>query len=120
MLLWVGYEPRRLSADARSLIGDEANDLLFSAISIAEVAIKYARGQPDFRVDPHILRRQLIDNGYAELALSAEHAAAVADLPPIHKDPFDRLLLAQARVEAVLLLTADKVMARYAGLTRTV
>ena len=120
LLLWLGYAPHRLSAEARTLIGDPDNQPLFSAISIAEVAIKFARGLPDFRVDPHVLRRQLIDNGYEELPLTSAHAAAVAGLPPIHKDPFDRLLLAQARVAAVPLLTGDAVVMRYAGLVRAV
>ena len=120
LLLWLGYEPHRLSADARALIGDRDNHPLFSAISIAEVAIKFARGHPDFRVNPNVLRRQLGENGYEELALTSAHAAAVADLPPIHKDPIDRLLLAQARVEAVPLVTADPVVGRYAGLVRVV
>ena len=116
LLLWVGYAPERLSTKAHGLIEDTDNELLFSAISIAEVAIKFARGLPDFRVEPNILRQQLIINGYNELALTSAHAAALASLPPIHRDPFDRLLLAQARVESVVLLTSDRMVARYLGL----
>ena len=118
ILLWAGYEPRRLSAKARALIEDDANELLFSAISIAEVSIKFARGMADFTVDPGILRRQLLDNGYGELPLTGQHSLALTDLPPIHKDPFDRLLLAQARVEGVLLVTGDAVVAGYVGLVQ--
>lgn len=116
LLLWAGYAPERLSAKARGLIEDTDNELLFSAISIAEVAIKFARGLPDFRVEPNILRQQLIDNGYKELALSSSHAVAVASLPSLHKDPFDRLLLAQARVEGIFLMTADRAMRGYVGI----
>lgn len=88
---------------------------MFSAASVWEVAIKSALGRDDFSVDPRVLRRALLDNGYVELAISGAHAAAVLDLPPIHRDPFDRLLVAQAQVEGIALLTADATVARYPG-----
>jgi PIN domain nuclease of toxin-antitoxin system len=100
---------------ALRLIRDEANTLCFSAASIWEVAIKRAQGRPDFRTDPHVLRRSLLDNAYVELPITSEHAAGVAFLPPIHKDPFDRLLIAQATIEGVVLLTADAKVAQYDG-----
>ncbi|MFO1143519.1 MAG: type II toxin-antitoxin system VapC family toxin [Amaricoccus sp.] len=86
---------------------------MFSAASIWEVAIKAGLGRPDFQVDAGFLRRGLTDNGYLELAVTSQHAAAAAGLPPVHRDPFDRMLVAQAQVEGVRLLTADPVLAGY-------
>ncbi|OWJ66994.1 type II toxin-antitoxin system VapC family toxin [Inquilinus limosus] len=105
----------RLSAAAVALIKDPANELIFSAVSIWEVAIKAGRGRPDFAVNPHLLRRGLLDNGYVELAVTGAHAAAVMGLPDHHKDPFDRLLVAQATIEGVTLVTADARLAGYPG-----
>ncbi len=104
-----------MSAEAAALIDDETNLLHFSAASIWEAAIKSALGRADFNVDPHLLRRGLLDNGYVEVAVTSEHAAAVVSLPTIHKDPFDRLLVAQAAVEGLTLLTVDAELARYPG-----
>ena len=98
---------------ARSLISDPENELLFSAASLWEIAIKAGLGRADFRVDAARLRRGLLNNGYRELAITGEHAVAVTGLPMIHKDPFDRLLLAQGLVEDVTLLTCDPVMTQY-------
>jgi len=113
LLLWSAGQSARLSPRARSLIGDPGNELLFSAASLWEITIKAGLGRQDFRVDPARLRRGLLNNGYRELAVTGEHAVAVAGLPAIHKDPFDRLLLAQSIVEDITLLTSDAVMARY-------
>ncbi|TAL97770.1 MAG: type II toxin-antitoxin system VapC family toxin [Paraburkholderia sp.] len=119
LLLWtsVASEDIRsngsLSGEARGLIEDEGNELLFSAASVWEVAIKNALGRPDFKVDPHLFRRALLDNGYIELTISSAHTAAVANLPDHHKDPFDRLLVAQATVEGITLLTNDETVAAY-------
>jgi PIN domain nuclease of toxin-antitoxin system len=93
---------------------------MFSAASLWEVAIKSGLGRDDFRVDARLLRRGLLDNGYDELAITGEHAVAVANLPPIHKDPFDRMLAAQSAVEGILLLTADPVVAQYPGPVRKI
>jgi PIN domain nuclease of toxin-antitoxin system len=97
------------------LIDDLANRLHFSAASIWEAAIKFSLGRTEFRVDPGILRRALIDNGYVELPVTSEHGVAVAGLPPVHKDPFDRILIAQALVEGFTLLTTDAMLGRYPG-----
>jgi PIN domain nuclease of toxin-antitoxin system len=113
LLLWAAYEPEKLPAASRALIEDGRNTLLFSAASIWEVAIKAGLGREDFTVDAGVLRRGLIENGYQELALTSDHAAAVADLPPLHKDPFDRVLMAQARREGITLVTADARVAEY-------
>ena len=120
LLLWAAADSRRLSAGARKLIDDTANELLFSAASMWEIVIKRALRRSDFRVDARALRRALIDNGYGELAIAGPHALAVEMLPPIHADPFDRMLIAQAAVEGVTLLTSDQTVARYAGPVRQV
>ena len=115
VLLWAAGMPDRLPPDARALIEDPANTPYFSAASLWEVAIKSGLGRDDFRVDPRLLRRALLENGHAELAITGAHAVAVDLLPPIHGDPFDRLLVAQAQIEAMTLLTADEIVARYPG-----
>jgi PIN domain nuclease of toxin-antitoxin system len=120
LLLWAAGEPGRLSARARALIKDPANELVFSAASLWEIAIKRRLGRDDFHVDPRLLRRGLIDNGYGELAMTSEHAVATDSLPPLHKDPFDRILVAQATVEGITLLTADPMVTQYRGPVRKV
>ncbi|MDF1488992.1 type II toxin-antitoxin system VapC family toxin [Tessaracoccus caeni] len=120
LLLWAAYEPGKLSDEARRLIVDPANTLVFSAASIWEVAIKSGLGRSDFAVDANVLRRALVDNGYVELAISAAHAASVSALPPIHHDPFDRILLAQARAEGITLLSSDGKVGQYGSPVRSV
>ena len=93
---------------------------MFSAASIWEIAIKRGLGRADFRADPRLLRRGLLDNCYAELPVTSAHAAALDSLPPLHKDPFDRILIAQATIEGVTLLTSDPRVARYPGPIRGV
>jgi PIN domain nuclease of toxin-antitoxin system len=117
ILIWAA-EDRNLSAAVRALIEDEDNDLAFSAVSLWEIAIKAALSREDFRVDVARLARALIDHGYRELPMTGAHAAALTHLPPIHKDPFDRMLVAQATVERLTLVTADPVVAKYAGPVR--
>ena len=107
ILLWSAGQPDKLSDEARSLLLDTSNRLFFSAASIWEIVIKRGLGRDDFKVDPLRLLKQLVINGYAEVAVSSDHALAVEVLPPLHKDPFDRILIAQARTEGMLLLTAD-------------
>ena len=120
LLIWAVRSPKRLSADARRQIDDPDNELVFSAANIWEVAIKSSLGRADFQFDARVLRRNLLDNGYLELSIDSEHAAAVGDLPPIHRDPLDRILIAQSAVEGIALLTHDPVVARYGGLVRAV
>ena len=115
ILLWAAATPERLSPRTRAKIEDTANLPVFSAASLWEVAIKGGLGHEDLRVNAAVLRRGLLDNGYEELAISGEHAAAVATLPPLHKDPFDRMLVAQAMTEGIVLLTADDLVAQYSG-----
>ncbi|PWR25714.1 type II toxin-antitoxin system VapC family toxin [Zavarzinia aquatilis] len=120
LLLWAASAPDRLAPAVVDLLEDGNNSPVFSAASLWEVTIKRGLGRADFTVDPRLLRRGLIDNGYAELAITSEHAVAVDGLPPLHKDPFDRILVAQAQVEELLLLTADAAIARYPGPIRLV
>lgn len=120
LLLWASSAPKKLSKAARAVIEDSDVDLVFSAASLWEVSIKSTLGRDDFDVDPRKLRRGLLDNDWRELAIQSEHAVAVADLPALHKDPFDRMLLAQAHVEGFTLLTTDDVVAKYPGQVRKV
>ena len=120
LLLWAAGEPQKLSADARALLEEPGQTLWFSAVSLWEVAIKHKLGRDDFRVEPRRLRRGLLDNGWRELPITSEHAIATDDLPALHKDPFDRMLLAQAHVEGVTLVTSDNVVAQYPGAVRKV
>ena len=120
ILLWAAGQPARLSAAARKLLSDRRNELLFSAASLWEIAIKRTLGREDFRVEPRLVRRGLLDNGYTELPVTSQHAVNIDSLPLLHKDPFDRLLLAQAFSEGITLLTADAQLARYAGPVRKV
>lgn len=115
VLLWAAGQPDRLSAKTRRLLADEQNLLLFSAASLWEIAIKRGLLRKDFQVDPRLLRRGLLDNGYHELPILSVHVVAIESLPAIHKDPFDRLLVAQATVEGVTLLTLDPIVAKYPG-----
>ena len=120
LLLWAASEPKRLPKSARVLLQDAENELLFSAASLWEVAIKSGLGRNDFQVDARLLRRGLLDNGYAELPITSEHAVNIDHLPAAHKDPFDRILVAQAMVEGIVLLTNDRKLMRYPGPIRKV
>lgn len=115
LLLWAAGAPSRLSSKALTWMNDADNALLFSPVSIWEVAIKSSLGREDFAVDPSLLRRGLIDNGWLEVAVTSKHAVATSRLPALHKDPFDRMLIAQAMEEGVRLITADRTVAAYAG-----
>lgn len=120
VLLWAAGDPGRLAPSACDLLNAPENEPFFSAASLWEIVIKRGLGRDDFRVDPSALRRGLLDNGYAELPIESRHAVAVSGLPPIHKDPFDRILVAQAQVEGILLVTADPLVARYPGPVRQI
>lgn len=120
LLLWAANQFDKLSLTAIQLMGDSHNELVFSAASIWEVTIKQGLGRDDFRVNPRLLRRGLLENGYQELAITGVHALAVGQLPSIHKDPFDRLLVAQAQSESIILLTADSLVAQYGDMVKLV
>ncbi len=95
------------------MLNDPYSEPVFSSASMWEIAIKNLLGRPDFRVNARLLRRGLLDNGYLELPITSEHVVAIDGLPPLHKDPFDRLLIAQSLVEGITLLTSDPVVNRY-------
>jgi len=120
LLLWAANEPKRLPKAARVLIADVENELLFSAASLWEITIKRGLGRDDFKVDARVLRRGLLDNGYTELPITSEHAVNIDQLPSTHKDPFDRILVAQATVEGITLLTNDRRLLDYPGPIRKV
>jgi len=120
LLLWAAAHPERLSAQARELIEAPDNELVFSAASLWEIAIKRGLGRSDFQLEPRVLRRALIDNGYVELPITGEHALVIDELAPLHKDPFDRMLIAQACCEGITLLTANAAVAQYPGPIRRV
>jgi len=115
ILLWAVSAPDRIAVDSLAMLRDPATSLVFSAASIWEVAIKNALDRADFRVDPRKLRDGLLRNGYTELAIRSEHAIAAGALPAIHNDPFDRMLVAQAQMEGITLLTNDNQVANYPG-----
>ena len=120
LLLWAAGSPDLLPTSARPLLEDAQNELLFSAASLWEIAIKSGLGRSDFKVDARVLRRGLLDNGYQELVITSEHAVFIDSLLPLHKDSFDRILLAQACVEGITLLTTDSLVAQYPGPVRKV
>lgn len=114
LLIWDADDFEQLSAAAVEWIGDRRNQLMFSVVSLWELSIKLGT-KKDFGVNPAVLRRGLLDNGYNELPIQSEHACFISTLPPIHKDPFDRMLIAQATVEGITLITADATIAKYPG-----
>jgi PIN domain nuclease of toxin-antitoxin system len=113
LLLWAAGSPQRLSRTALVVLKARDTALFFSAASVWEVVIKNGLGRADFQVDPSHLRHGLLLHGYEELPITGEHALAVRALPSVHKDPFDRILLAQAQSEGLTLLTADRELAAY-------
>lgn len=118
ILLWALIEPRRLRKEIVVRIRDPANEILFSAASIAEIAIKVAQGR--FDVAPERIVEAATNSGYAELPVASRHAARLASMPMHHRDPFDRLLVAQALEEPARLLTADRKLAPYSELAMVV
>lgn len=120
LLLWAAGLSERLPPEVREFLNDPASEPAYSAASLWEVAIKRGLGRADFLVDPGMLRRGLLENGYSELPVTGAHAVAVDLLPGIHRDPFDRMLVAQAQVEGITLWTMDEVVGQYPGPIRVV
>jgi len=120
LLLWAAARSRRLPKEARLLLEEPANEVFFSAASLWEIVIKAALHKPDFKVDVTLLRPALSEMGFAELPVSGTHAERLASLPPIHKDPFDRMLVAQSFAEPLVLLTNDGVLADYGDIVKVV
>ncbi len=115
LLLWIATGDRPLPTKALALLDDPSSALHFSVASIWEVAIKYASGRSNIRIDPIRLRQAFLSEGYVEIEITSAHVMGVTGLPAIHKDPFDRLLLSQAIAENLTLLTADRTLALYPG-----
>lgn len=111
ILLWAAADS--LPPKAGEIILDRQNELFFSPASIWEIGIKNSLGREDFKIDPEVLYRELLDHGYIELPINGRHALMAGALPPIHKDPFDRMLLAQAKSEGIRLLTSDAALLKY-------
>lgn len=118
LLLWLAAQPGRLPDPARDIIEDRSVDSWYSVASLWEVAIKSGLERGDFDVDARSLRRGLLAGGFLELPIDAAHVVAVTDLPKVHRDPFDRLLVAQARSEGMTLLTVDERLSAYGGCVR--
>jgi PIN domain nuclease of toxin-antitoxin system len=118
VLLWSMYRPQRLPLDIAAVIKDKSNELHFSAVSIWEIAIKRALGRPGFDVQPGEAISDALAMGFLELPVRAAAAARVATLPLIHKDPFDRLLIAQSMHLPAIFLTADRVLQGYSELVK--
>jgi PIN domain nuclease of toxin-antitoxin system len=113
MLIWTAFWPELLPTQSLQLIADDDNEIYFSPASLWEVAIKNAQNRPDFQVDAKTLRIKLLERDYHEIAITGLQATAVSDLPMLHKDPFDRLLLAQAKTEGISLITSDATLSKY-------
>ncbi len=120
LLIWSASQNPKLSPKARLLISDLSNQLWFSTASLWETAIKSALKRPDFSIEVGQLRAGLLANGYREIAVEGRHVLAFRDLKPLHRDPFDRLLVAQARSEGMTLLTSDRQLAAYGDMVRFV
>jgi len=117
---WAAGAPDRLSTRCRAMLEADENTLIFSVASLWEISAKAGLGRDDFRVDGAALRRGLLDHDYEELAISGIHALMVRDLPLIHRDPFDRMLVTQAREEGLTLVTFNAQVARYPGMIELV
>ena len=120
VLLWAVGDSERLPESARKWLEDSNNEVFFSAASLWEIAIKASLGREDFRVDPAQILEVMPETGFSELPINAAHAVEVYRLPLIHKDPFDRLLVAQSKVEPMLLLTNDDLLVQYSDNVRLI
>lgn len=120
ILVWAAAEPERLPHELVDLIRDPTNVRHFSVVSVWEIAVKAQLGRPDFRHDASVLRLGLLQNAYAELPITGRHALAAGALPAVHRDPFDRMLVAQAAEEDLILVTMDATIAAYPGPIRFV
>ena len=120
LLLWTAARSRRLPREARTLLEDPSNELYHSAASLWEIALKAGLRRADFVVDVPLLRAALSRMGFLELPVTGAHAEHLLLLPPHHKDPFDRMLVAQSLSEPLILLTNDGQLAEYGSVVRFV
>ncbi|MDE1159873.1 MAG: type II toxin-antitoxin system VapC family toxin [Neorhizobium sp.] len=115
MLVWLVGASDRLPAKARIAIENPSNLIFFSSASIWELQIKHSTGRARLALPPVILHQVLVSNQFHEVPVTSQHGLRTAALPPIHRDPFDRILIAQAMAEDMLLLTSDQMVGRYPG-----
>lgn len=115
LLIWLAFHDKKLPKQVADIHEDPESELYFSVISIWETAIKQALGRKDFQADAGWLRNGLLNEGYTEILVEGRHALDVRSLPHLHRDPFDRMLIAQARVEGLVLLTSDEAISKYSG-----
>jgi PIN domain nuclease of toxin-antitoxin system len=120
ILIWALIEPERLKSDVRTVLEDPANDVLFSTASVWEMAIKAGLGRADFRIPPARIVAAAVESGFVELPVRSAAALRVAALPHHHRDPFDRLLVAQALTEPAMFYTADARLTVYSELVTCV
>jgi PIN domain nuclease of toxin-antitoxin system len=120
LLLWASARTRRLPKEARRILENPRNEVHFSAVSLWEIAIKLGLRRTDFRADLGLLRPALSEMGFVELPVTGAHAERLVDLPPIHKDAFDRMLVAQSLSEPFILLTNDDALEAYGEVVRVV
>ncbi|MCL2010696.1 MAG: type II toxin-antitoxin system VapC family toxin [Synergistaceae bacterium] len=113
MLIWLLFWPEILPRKAREIIGEEENDLCFSPVSLWEVSIKRSQNKPGFQLNARLMQENLLEKGCLEVPITSSHTITAGELPVLHKDPFDRLLISQAMVENLFLLTSDKKIAEY-------
>ncbi len=113
VLLWALMAPERLCAGLQASLQDQGTKVLFSAASIWEVAIKRSLARLDFSFEPETVAQAALETGFASMPVQHDHACRVRHLPPLHADPFDRLLLAQAQCEGAQLVTADRLLMQY-------
>ena len=120
LLIWLALGDSKLPQEVADLHKHPESELCFSVISVWETAIKQALGRKDFQVDAGLLRTDLLDEGYTEILVESRHALEVRNLPQLHRDPFDRMLIAQSRVEGLVLLTSDEDICKYQGTVKRV
>jgi PIN domain nuclease of toxin-antitoxin system len=120
ILAWFAEDDAKLSDEMRDTLEDSENEIFFSSASIWELTIKRGLNRRGFNIEPRIMHRALLENGFNELVVNSRHAFMLEALPPIHKDPFDRIRIAQATAEGMLFLTSDEMLARYPGPIRFV
>ena len=120
VLLWALSAPERLAPAVHAIIAEPSNTIYFSSASIWEIAVKSALGRPDFAFEPEQVTAAAVQTGFRELAVTSRHAAMVAKLPRLHRDPFDRLLVAQAIALPAKFFTCDEILAGYSELVELI
>jgi len=110
-LIWAGWG--LMDETIGEIIAE--SDIYFSTVSLWEIVIKNGKHPHDFHLNTADFRREMLNSGFRELDIQIEHILAVGNLPSVHKDPFDRLLIAQANVDHLTLLTSDTTLAKYPG-----